>query len=160
MQKHYFCYSSALDTDALNLWKQQHGYPDLKLDADSGELCHINSHQLVFNFASKFWGGRVAGIKASNNPSNKVYGILFSIDAKLWQAIEHKEGVMTGVSIPLPVTVQSKKLGTVEAVAFTTNPTRESYDAPLSTTFLQVLLKAYKHWGFPQESIAQIQSQL
>ncbi len=147
--KQYFCYSSALDSDALEIWKAQHGYADWKLDG--GELIALENYELVFNFPSNFWGGRVAGLKAK--PGSKVYGVLFSVEDEDWPAVEHKEGIRTGASIALELKLSSKKHGEVVATAFTTHPSREGDIGPLSKNFLQVLQKAYQKWDFPKDAL-------
>src|SRR4051794_8365816 len=117
MTRFYFCYSSALDREALEIWKGQHGYQDLHLK--SGELVEIRGFKLVFNFLSRFWGGRVAGLEETGQAKNTVAGILFPIDESLWPAVEHKEGVMTGASVSMTVSVESPLYGTINAIAFT-----------------------------------------
>jgi hypothetical protein len=67
---------------------------------------------------------------------------------------------MTGVSIPLSVTVKKSDSTIVEAVAFTTNPARETTDGPLSRSFLDVIAKAYAQWKLPPESLAQVSKEL
>jgi hypothetical protein len=154
MAQNYFCYSSALDTDALNIWKAQHGYQEFRLEG--GDIVVLNGYKLVFDFLSNFWGGRVAGLEKTGNPADQVHGVLFSVDPKWWSALEHKEGVRTGVSIPISVSI-SKAGDPIQATAFTTHPERRTESGPLSQNFLQTLLKAYKHWKFPEASLQKLQ---
>lgn len=151
MSKNYFCYSSALDTEALEIWKSQHGYPLFKLE--EGDRVTLPGYELVFNFPSRFWGGRVAGLKIASDPKKSVEGILFSIPDELWPAVEHKEGVVTGASAAIEISVRKSDGKMVQALAFTTHPSRESLEGPISQTFTQVILKAYAHWKLPTDLI-------
>ena len=143
--KHYFCYSSSLDPAAFDQWKQQHGY--LHFSLPEGRKAQALGVAMIFDFPSRFWGGRVAGLK-TDSASNQ-WGLLFAIDDNDWSVITHKEGVMTGASIEIPVRVKLENGEMVDASAFTTNPERVSLEGPLSETFLATLRKAYEARGLP-----------
>ena len=59
--KRYFAYSTILDRTAFLEWRSQHGYDFFELP--EGKLAEATDLALVFDFPSRFWGGRVAGLK-------------------------------------------------------------------------------------------------
>lgn len=70
-----------------------------------------------------------------------VYGLLFEIPIKDWPIIQHKEGVVTGMSIQKrTINVQVDDL-TVEATAFVTSPDRANLSGPISNRFLEALIR-------------------
>ena len=100
-------------------------------------------------------GGRVAGLVEKQ--SSSVFGRLFEISAKDWPVVQHKEGVITGMSIELKVnvTIDNK---VVEAIAFTTTPTRASTIGPISERFIDALIRGATHSGLPKKYIDTLKS--
>jgi len=146
---YYFCYSSALDQESLKIWQTQHGYPEFRLP--EGHLTWALDSQAVADFPSRFWGGRVLGIVAA--PGQRVPGILFEItDDKDWHVIRHKEGVATGASVEIELSVLWNEQ-TVVARAFTTHPAKRSTEGPLSETFFPSLERAYALWKIPTQAL-------
>ena len=147
----YFAYSGVLDREAFELWRQEHSYQFFHLP--EGVLAEAKDFDLVFDFPSRWWGGRVAGLKDQKGSS--VFGKLFEIPAKDWPVVQHKEGVVTGMSVErkIPVVVNEKVL---EATVFVTNPERASLLGPVSERYVQALIKGATQSGLPQDYIASL----
>jgi cation transport regulator ChaC len=148
----YFGYSSVLDPAAFETWKGEHGYTDFKLP--EGERVEARGMTIDFDFPSRWWGGRAAGL--ASRPDGIVHGILISIRTEDWPIIQHKEGVITGASVEVPVTVTRGDGSTVEATAFTTNPSRRSHDGPISARFLAAWEQGARSRGLPENYIGKV----
>lgn len=140
----YFGYSTVLDREAFEEWRSQHGYDFFSLP--EGAIAEAVDLELVYDFPSRWWGGRVAGL--ADAPGKSVWGRVFEITEKDWPIIQHKEGVVTGMCVERPVRV--KVGGQVrEAIAFTTNPARASHDGPVSPRFVEALVRGAAAAGLP-----------
>lgn len=132
----YFGYSTVLDRAAFEEWRSQHGYDFFSLP--EGRLAEAVDLELVYDFPSRWWGGRVAGLKDA--PGRTVWGRVFEISEKDWPIIQHKEGVVTGMCVERAVRVKID--GQLrEAIAFTTNPARATADGPVSPRFVEALVR-------------------
>jgi gamma-glutamylcyclotransferase len=141
----YFAYTTSLDIEAFENWKSQHGYSEFSLPV--GTVTKADGYSLTFNFPSRFWGGRVAALEPVNGSA--VWGMLFSIAGKDWPIIQHKEGVITGMSVERSVEVLLDGK-VVNATAFVTNPNRVSTEGPVSQEFVAALVRGAKASGLPQ----------
>jgi hypothetical protein len=142
----YFAYSTILDRAAFEEWRGQHGYDFFNLP--EGRLGEAQGLSLVYDFPSRWWGGRVAGL--GDAPGQTVWGRVFEISEKDWPIISHKEGGVTGMSVERAVKVKiDGKL--LEATAFTTNPGRASSDGPVSPRFVEALLRGASAAGLPEQ---------
>ena len=149
--KKYFAYSTVLDRAAFEEWRGQHSYDFF--DLPKGVVAEAVDVGLVYDFPSRWWGGRVAGLKDASG--QKVFGVLFDIAEKDWAIISHKEGGVTGMCIERPVTVRASEQ-TVQATAFTTNPTRQSLDGPVSPRFIEALVRGAQSAGLPADWVASL----
>lgn len=143
--KLYFAYSTILDRASFERWRQDHGYQFFDLQAgDIAEACDV---ELVYDFVSRWWGGRVAGLQDA--PGQTVWGKVFEIAEVDWPIIRHKEGAVTNMCVERPVRVRvgGKE---VEAIAFTTAPNRRNTTGPLSDTFIEALERGAESAGLPQ----------
>ena len=95
----YFAYSTILDREAFLEWRGQHSYDSF--DLPQGELAEALDVALAYDFPSRWWGGRVAGLV--DQPGAKVFGRVFEISLQDWPIISHKEGGVTGMSVERPV---------------------------------------------------------
>jgi hypothetical protein len=140
----YFGYSTILDRAAFEEWRSQHSYGFFQLP--EGKLAEAVDVDLVYDFPSRWWGGRVAGL--TDAPGRSVFGRLFEIAGKDWPIVQHKEGFVTGMCIerPVRVRVDGKE---VEATAFTTSPRRASKDGPISPRFIEALVRGAESAGLP-----------
>lgn len=146
--KLYFAYSGVLDQEAFNQWRIEHSYTFFELP--KGKLAKAENQDLIFDFPSRWWGGRVAGL--TDKAGSFVYGLLFEIPAVNWPVVQHKEGVITGMSIEknITVTVDGKP---IQAIAFTTSPSRASLEGPISEDYVEALVRGAKQSGLPEDYI-------
>ncbi len=149
--RHYFAYSTALDRVAFDEWRQAHGYDGFALPA--GEVAEALDVDLIYDFPSRFWGGRVAGLVDRAGAS--VFGRLFEIAGVDWPIVEHKEGAVTGMCVARPVRVRVAGRE-VTAEAFTTRPERASSDGPVSERFREALLRGATASGLPPDYLARL----
>ncbi len=141
----YFGYSTILDAPAFDEWRTQHGYQDFALP--EGRLAEALDVDVVFDFPSRFWGGRVAGLKDS--PGSSVFGLLFEIGGKDWPIIEHKEGAVTRMCVEKQVRVRAGGQE-LQATAFVTAPLRKNVAGPVSQRFVEAWLRGAEKSGLPE----------
>jgi hypothetical protein len=153
--RRYFGYSTILDRQAFEEWRGQHGYADFDLPV--GIVAEAQGVDLIFDFPSRFWGGRVAGL--IEKPGASVWGLLFEIAGADWAVIEHKEGAVTGMCVPMPVRVVAGG-ETFEALAFTTRPDRRSLEGPISAGFVEALARGATETGLPAAYIDNIMERI
>ena len=91
----YFAYSTILDRAAFEEWRAQHSYEFF--DLPEGQLAEAVDVDLVFDFPSRWWGGRVAGLV--DKPGSSIFGRLFEITGQDWPIIQHKEGAITNMCV-------------------------------------------------------------
>jgi hypothetical protein len=146
--KLYFAYSGVLDRKAFEKWKEEHSYQFFELP--EGEVAAAKDYDLIFDFPSRWWGGRVAGL--TEKKGSVVYGRLFEIPAVNWPVVQHKEGVVTGMSveIKIKVHVDGKE---VEASAFVTSPQRASTEGPVSERYVEALIDGAKQSRLPTDYV-------
>ena len=148
----YFAYSTVLDRAAFEEWRAQHGYGFFDLPA--GETAEALDVGLVFDFPSRWWGGRVAGLAAT--PGASVHGRLFRIAGVDWPVVQHKEGYITGMCVEQEVRVRLASGETVTATAFATNPARQSTGGEISPRFVEALLRGARAAGLPEAWLAEV----
>lgn len=148
----YFAYSTILDREAFLEWREQHGYGFF--DLPSGRLAEAKDISLVYDFPSRWWGGRVAGLK--DEAGSSIHGRLFEIRAEDWPIIQHKEGAVTGMSVerPVKVRVDGEEL---EATAFTTNPRRASTEGEVSPRFIEAIVRGARSAALPESYIERLE---
>lgn len=149
----YFAYSTVLDRPAFEEWRTQHGYEWFDLPA--GTLAEARDVALVYDFPSRWWGGRVAGL--ASRPGERVHGVLFEIAAKDWPIVQHKEGAVTGMCVERAVQVVAGGRE-VPATAFTTNPDRARSEGPVSANFVEALERGARSAGLPESWIASLRA--
>lgn len=140
----YFAYSTILDSEAFDAWRAEHGYQAFRLSP--GRVAEAVDVQLVYDFPSRWWGGRAAGLASKAGAS--VWGMMFEIPLRDWPIIQHKEGAVTGMSVERTVLVRLDGR-TVEATAFSTNPSRASTEGSVSERFLEALVRGAVSAGLP-----------
>jgi hypothetical protein len=147
----YFAYSTVLDPAAFVEWRHQHGYDFFQLPP--GERAEALDLGLVYDFPSRWWGGRVAGLE--DRPGAGVHGLLFEVAPKDWPIVQHKEGVITQMCVEREVRVRTAA-GERTATAFTTAPGRRSLEGPVSLRFVEALIRGARAAGLPEEWIASL----
>ena len=98
----YFAYGSALSKRHIGEWAAEHGV-DARLFA-RGTPALLRGYRLVFDVESRFWGGRVADL--AEDKDGLVHGVLFEIPLPAKEAVLRKEGVATGLSEEIDVSVE------------------------------------------------------
>jgi hypothetical protein len=146
--KRYFAYSTILDREAFEEWRSQHGYDFFELP--QGALAEAQDVSLVYDFPSRWWGGRVAGLIDAKGSS--VWGRVFEIAEKDWPIVRHKEGAVTGMCVERPVRVKIDGQ-IIDAIAFTTNPTRASMEGPVSSRFVEALTRGARAAQLPEDYV-------
>src|SRR5687768_4901310 len=84
----YFAYSTVLDRAAFEEWRAQHQYDFF--DLPTGRVAEALDVGIVYDFPSRWWGGRVAGL--ADRPGARTFGMLFEIAGADWPIVRHKEG--------------------------------------------------------------------
>ena len=90
-------------------------------------------------------------------PGKSVFGRVFEISELDWPIISHKEGGVTGMSVERPVKVKAGGK-VIDAIAFATNPRRQSTEGPISPRFVEALVRGATSAGLPAEWIASLQA--
>jgi gamma-glutamylcyclotransferase len=149
--RRYFAYATVLDRVAFDAWRVEHGYGNFRLP--EGQVAQALDVDLVYDFPSRWWGGRVAGL--ADRPGASVFGRVFEVAGADWPVVEHKEGAITGMCVERPVTVLvgGERL---EAIAFTTRPERASLDGPVSPRYVEALIRGAESAGLPAEYLARL----
>jgi hypothetical protein len=147
----YFAYSTILDGAAFDEWRGQHGYQDFQLPP--GRLAEALEIDLVYDFPSRWWGGRVAGL--IDRPGASIWGVLYEIRGVDWPIIQHKEGGITGMCVEREVHVRTEGSELV-ATAFTTNPARAQTAGPISGRFLEALVRGAQSAGLPSAYVERL----
>lgn len=143
--RRYFAYSTILDRAAFDQWKLEHAYEFFQLP--QGKQAEALDVGLVYDFPSRWWNGRVAGLE--DRPGATVYGVLFEIAPKDWPIVQHKEGAVTGMCVEREVKVRAGG-EELTATAFVTNPQRRSLDGPVSQRFVEALERGARSAGLPE----------
>ena len=148
----YFAYGSALSRRHIGEWAAEHGV-DARLFA-RGAPAVLRGYRLVFDVESRFWGGRVADL--AEDKDGVVHGVLFDIPVPAHDAILRKEGVATGLSQEIDVTVEAegKKIA---AKAFVAKPEKRSEPGPASGRLLAYLIEGARERGLPQSWVDELE---
>src|SRR5881392_2101883 len=141
----YFAYGSALSRRHIGEWAAEHGV-DPRLFA-RGAPAVLRGYKLVFDVESRFWGGRVANL--AEDKDGAVHGVLFEIPPPAKDAVLRKEGVPTGLSQEIEVTVEAEGKP-VAAKAFTAKPEKRGEPGPASGRLLAYLIEGAQERGLPQ----------
>ena len=149
--RRYFAYSTVLDRTAFEAWRAEHGYGSF--DLLEGVVAEAPDVDLVYDFPSRWWGGRVAGLV--DRPGAAVFGRLFTVAGIDWPIVQHKEGAITGMCVERPVRLLAGG-ERLEATAFTTNPERASLEGPVSPRFVEALVRGARAAGLPEPYVERL----
>ena len=147
----YFAYGSALSKRHIGEWAAEHGV-DARLFA-RGQPAALRGYRLVFDVESRFWGGRVADL--AEDKDGVVHGVLFEIPPPARDAIARKEGVPTGLSQEIEVTVETAD-GSVAAKAFVAKPEKRGSEGPASGRLLEYLIEGAQERGLPESWVEEL----
>jgi len=154
LPRRYFGYGTILDRAAFDEWRAQHNYEFFSLP--EGAVAEALDVALVYDFPSRWWAGRVAGL--TDKSGARVFGRLYEIPSVNWPIIQHKEGAVTNMCVEREVRV---RVGgeVVTATAFTTRPERASMDGPVSARFVESLVRGAKAAGLPEGWVEEIRNE-
>ena len=141
----YFAYSTVLDPAAFDEWRQQHGYDFFSLPA--GERAEALDLGLVYDFPSRWWGGRVAGLE--DRPGSTVHGVVFSIAPVDWPIVQHKEGFRHPHVHRAPGAGARPVRRAGGHRLHHRSPARRSADGPVSPRFVEALVRGAAAAGLP-----------
>jgi len=147
----YFAYGSALSKRHVAEWASEHGVDPRLFDA--GVPAMLRGYKLVFDVESRFWGGRVANL--TRDEDGTVHGVLFQIPDEMQEAVPRKEGVPTGLSQKLDITVEAGG-ESIAAHAFVARPERRTLPGPASPRLLEYLIEGAQERGLPAEWVAEL----
>ncbi len=145
----YFAYGSALSRRHIGEWAAEHGV-DARLFA-RGAPAVLRGYRLVFDVESRFWGGRVADLVEEKD--GVVHGVVFDIPPPAKDAVLKKEGVATGLSQEIDVTVETAD-GRVGAKAYVARPEKRGEEGPASGRLIAYLVEGAQERGLPESWIA------
>ena len=148
----YFAYGSVLSRRHLGEWAAEHGV-DARLFA-RGSHAVLRGYKLVFDVESRFWAGKVADLVEDKD--GVVHGVLFEIPPLAKDAVLRKEGVPTGLSQEIAVTVEVEGKP-MAAKAFTARPEKRSEAGPPSGRLIGYLVEGARERGLPAEWIAELE---
>src|SRR3989442_91894 len=140
----YFAYGSALSKRHIGEWAAEHGV-DARLFA-RGAPAVLRGYRLVFDVESRFWGGRVANLAEDEEAA--VHGVLFEIPPPAKDAVLRKEGVATGLSEEIDVSVEAEGKR-IAAKAFVARPEKRGEPGPASGRLLAYLIEGAQERGLP-----------
>jgi|SRR5262245_3932013 len=150
----YFAYGSALSKRHIGEWAAEHGV-DARLFA-RGAPAVLRGYRLVFDVESRFWGGRVANL--AKDDAGEVHGVLFEIPPPAKEAVLRKEGVATGLSEEIDVSVEVDGK-TAAAKAFVARPEKRGQPGPASGRLLAYLIEGAQERGLPESWVARLRGQ-
>src|SRR5438552_14951 len=150
----YFAYGSALSKRHIGEWAAEHGV-DARLFA-RGAPAVLRGYRLVFDVESRFWAGKVANL--AQDKEGAVHGVLFEIPEPARDAILRKEGVPTGLSEEIDVTVEAEGKP-VAAKAFVAKAEKRSEAGPASGRLLAYLIEGAQERGLPQSWVDELKKQ-
>jgi len=150
----YFAYGSALSKRHIGEWAAEHGV-DARLFA-RGAPAVLRGYRLVFDVESRFWGGRVANL--AEDDGGEVHGVVFEIPPPAKEAVLRKEGVATGLSQEIDVSVEVEGKP-APAKAFVARPEKRGEAGPASGRLLAYLIEGAQERGLPESWIAHLRAQ-
>jgi len=150
----YFAYGSAISKRHIGEWAAEHGV-DARLFA-RGAPALLRGYRLVFDVESRFWAGKVADLL--EDEKGAVHGVLFEIPPPAREAIFRKEGVPTGLSEEIAVTVEAEGKQ-ILSNAFAAPTEKRSEPGPASGRLLAYLIEGAQECGLPESWVEELKKQ-
>src|SRR3989475_9558672 len=150
----YFAYGSALSKRHIGEWAAEHGV-DARLFA-RGAPAVLRGYRLVFDVESRFWGGRVANLAEDEEAA--VHGVLFEIPPPAKDAVLRKEGVATGLSEEIDVSVEAEGKR-IAAKAFVARPENAGETGPATGRLPADLIQAAQERGLSDSWVDHLRKQ-
>jgi len=150
----WFVYGSTLDFDALRAWCAEHGYhvPEVERAVPA----RLAGWKLVFNVASKFWGGRVASLVPA--PDGVVEGVLLPLPGTALGFVRHKEGVLSGLFQEHEAVAETADGTRHPCRVYVASPDRVVAEGPPAERFLETLVKGARERGLSEAWIERLRS--
>jgi len=152
----WFIYGSSLDAKAFAAWGLEHGYavPDLS----HGRRVRLRGFRLAFDVVSRSWGGAVASLTES--PGDFVEGLAVPMPGSARALVEHREGAISGLYVPLDVEVDPVDGGpALRAVAYRAAPARRlAAEGPPSPDYLATVIRGARETGLSADWIDRLEA--
>jgi CTP:molybdopterin cytidylyltransferase MocA len=150
----WFVYGSSLDRDSFKAWAREHGY-EVPSFAQARPAV-LGGYRLVFDVASRAWGGAVASLVES--AGDEVEGLAVPMPGRARGLVEHKEGAVSGLYTALEVSLVPLGGGSaIPAVAFRSAAARrlpaEGRPVP---AYLEALRRGARSAGLSERWIAHL----
>ncbi|HET6413802.1 MAG TPA: gamma-glutamylcyclotransferase family protein [Anaeromyxobacter sp.] len=149
----WFVYGSSLDRAALAEWAAGHGYkiPDLS----RARPARLHGFRLVFDVFSRHFGGAVASLEEKEG--EWVEGLAAPMPGTARGLVDHKEGAVSGLFEPFPVTVRDRDGRELSAIAYRAAPGRRlPAEAAPAPAYLEVLWRGASESGLSAEWLTRL----
>jgi gamma-glutamylcyclotransferase len=152
----WFAYGSSLDRGAFDAWAEQHGYR--RPDFSPARPARLHGWRLCFDVQSRSWGGAVASLAES--PGDFVEGLAIPMPGSARGLVDHKEGAISGLYLPVEVTVTALDGSPpAPALAYRSAPGRRlPSEAAPSPAYLEALVRGARASGLSPEWVARLES--
>lgn len=150
----WFVYGSSLDREAFSGWAADHGYrvPDFT----GARPARLPGFRLAFDAPSRMWGGPVASL--AEDPAGHVEGLAVPMAGSARGLVDHKEGAVSGLYVPLDVTLETDA-GPVPAVAFRVAAARRlPAEGPPAPAYVDVMIRGARACGLSAGWIARLEA--
>jgi hypothetical protein len=151
----WFLYGSSLDRDAFRAWAAEHGYalPDFSRTI----AARLDGWRLSFDVASRFWGGAVGSLLPAEGA--RVEGLALPVPGATRGLADHKEGAVSGLYRPAPVTVVPLAGGApIAAVAYVASPDRRlPSERPPAAAWLATVIRGARSAGLSAGWLAELE---
>lgn len=141
----YFAYSVILDPETFALRLKEGGHAAFGLP--EGKVGEAQDVDLVFNFHSPKWGGRIASLVAM--PGHSVFGKVFTLKDSDWAIVREAEGAKSGAFTELPIRVKVDG-ALLSATALAAAPGRTTTSGPVSESYADTLARGAEAAGLPK----------
>lgn len=141
----YFAYSVLLDPETFALRMKEGGHATFRLP--EGKVGEAQDVDIVFNFHSPKWGGRIASLVAM--PGHSVFGKVLALKDSDWAIVREAEGARSGAFVELPVQVKVDGQ-LIAATALGAAPGRTTTSGPVSEPYANALARGAEAAGLPK----------
>jgi hypothetical protein len=120
----------------------------------------LAGYRLAFDVRSRFWGGAVASLVEA--PGAAVEGVALPLPGEARGLVDHKEGAISGLYRPFPVTVTPLSGGApLAAVAYRAAEERRlPVEEPPARAFVETLVRGARAFGLSAGWIADLEKLL
>jgi len=145
-ERQYFAYSVLLDPETFALRMKEGGHATFRLP--EGKVGEAQDVDIVFNFHSSKWGGRIASLVAM--PGHSVFGKVLTLKDSDWAIVREAEGgAKSGAFVELAVQVKVDGK-VISATALGAAPGRATTAGPVSESYANALARGAESAGLPK----------